>query len=322
MLEGARRGPGAGRAAARPPRQGPSRRPRGGRRAAGPPRGDRRLGRGQHAPATRDVPRPRRHRDGHRSAALTAHFVGLPWVLEVVAHGDTKATVITKQGLRLDLRVVPPESYGDLLQHFTGSKDHNVALREQAQRDGLSVSEYGVTVVETGEVHTFKDEESLYAFLGYSYIPPELRENSGELEAARAGNAPTARRARRPPRRDALPLDVVLGRQGDDRGDGPHRGRPRLRVSLPHRSLALPPRGQAGAAVAGDRRGQRAACSLPRAAGRRGEHHGARSRGRPGRDAGGARLGRGLAPHLASTATRPSASSPRSRTRTSTASGT
>ena len=111
-------------------------------------------------------------------------------MLEVVAHGDTKATVITKQGLRLDLRVVPPESYGDLLQHFTGSKDHNVALREQAQRRGLSISEYGVTVVETGEVQTFRDEESLYAFLGYSFIPPELRENGGELEAARNGALP------------------------------------------------------------------------------------------------------------------------------------
>jgi DNA polymerase (family 10) len=89
-------------------------------------------------------------------AALTGHFVSLPWVLEIVAHGDTKATVITRQGLRLDLRVVPPESYGDLLQHFTGSKEHNVAIREEAQRRGLSVSEYGVTVVETGEAHTFR----------------------------------------------------------------------------------------------------------------------------------------------------------------------
>jgi len=123
-------------------------------------------------------------------AALTAHFVGLPWVLEVVAHGETKATVVSKQGLRLDLRVVPPESYGDLLQHFTGSKEHNVALREEAQRRGLSVSEYGVTVVETGEVETFRDEESLYAFLGYAFIPPELRENGGELEAARVGELP------------------------------------------------------------------------------------------------------------------------------------
>ncbi len=123
-------------------------------------------------------------------AALTGYFVGLPWVLEIVAQGDTKATVITRQGLRLDLRVVPPESYGDLLQHFTGSKEHNVALREEAQRRGMSVSEYGVTVIETGDVHTFRDEESLYAFLGYSFIPPELRENGGELEAAREGTLP------------------------------------------------------------------------------------------------------------------------------------
>jgi DNA polymerase (family 10) len=122
--------------------------------------------------------------------ALTAHFVGLPWVLEVVAHGDSKATVITKQGLRLDLRVVPPDCFGDLLQHFTGSKEHNVALREQAQRDGLSVSENGVVEVETGTVHTFRDEESLYAFLGYQFIPPELRENGGELEAARERRLP------------------------------------------------------------------------------------------------------------------------------------
>ena len=123
-------------------------------------------------------------------AALLAHFVELPWVLEVAAHGDTKATVVTKQGLRLDLRVVPPEDYGSLLQHFTGSKDHNVALREEAQRRGLSVSEYGVTVVETGEVHRFGAEDELYRFLGYAFIPPELRENGGELQAARDGGLP------------------------------------------------------------------------------------------------------------------------------------
>ena len=99
--------------------------------------------------------------------------------------------MITKQGHRLDLRVVPPECYGDLLQHFTGSKDHNIALREDAQRRGLSISEYGVTEVESGVQHTFATEEELYAFLGYSFIPPELRENSGELEAARAGTLPT-----------------------------------------------------------------------------------------------------------------------------------
>ena len=122
--------------------------------------------------------------------AILDHFVALPWVLEIAAKGETKATVVTKQGLRVDLRVVPPEDYGSLLQHFTGSKDHNVALREDAQRRGFSVSEYGVTVVETGEVHRFRDEGELYRFLGYEWIPPELRENGGELDAARNGGLP------------------------------------------------------------------------------------------------------------------------------------
>jgi DNA polymerase (family 10) len=123
-------------------------------------------------------------------AELTAFFVALPWVVEVVAHGDTKATVLSNEGLRFDLRVVPPESYGNLLQHFTGSKDHNVALREDAVRRGLSISEYGVTTVETGEVFKTEDEDALYEYLGYQPIPPELREASGELEAARRRELP------------------------------------------------------------------------------------------------------------------------------------
>jgi DNA polymerase (family X) len=123
-------------------------------------------------------------------AALTAHFVALPWVAEIVAHGSTKATVVSHNGLRIDLRVVPPESYGNLLQHFTGSKAHNIALREEAVGRKLSVSEYGIKNVETGEVFTAADEEELYAFLGYAWIPPELRENRGELAAARDGTLP------------------------------------------------------------------------------------------------------------------------------------
>jgi DNA polymerase (family 10) len=108
----------------------------------------------------------------------------------VVAHGSTKATVVSHDGLRFDLRVVPPESYGSLLQHFTGSKHHNVALREEAVRRGLSVSEYGVQDTESGETFQAADEEALYARLGYAWIPPELRENGGELEAAREGELP------------------------------------------------------------------------------------------------------------------------------------
>jgi len=122
--------------------------------------------------------------------ALTAWFVAHPRVAEVAAHGPSKATVVTYDGFRFDLRVVPPESYGSLLQHFTGSKDHNVAIREDAVRRGLSVSEYGVQEVETGETFTAAEEAELYARLGYAWIPPELRENRGELEAARAGELP------------------------------------------------------------------------------------------------------------------------------------
>jgi DNA polymerase (family X) len=122
--------------------------------------------------------------------ALIDYFTKLKWVIEVVAKGPTKATVLSNEGLRFDLRVVPPESYGNLLQHFTGSKDHNVALRERAVKDGLSVSEYSITVVETGEELKFADEEQVYERLGYEFIPPELRENTGELEVARNGELP------------------------------------------------------------------------------------------------------------------------------------
>ncbi|HWN23017.1 MAG TPA: DNA polymerase/3'-5' exonuclease PolX [Gaiellaceae bacterium] len=122
--------------------------------------------------------------------ALIDYFTKLKWVADVVAKGDTKATVISNDGLRFDLRVVPPESYGNLLQHFTGSKEHNVALREDAVRRGFSVSEYGITTVETGDVFTAEDEEAVYEHLGYAWIPAELRENGGELEAARDGTLP------------------------------------------------------------------------------------------------------------------------------------
>jgi len=117
--------------------------------------------------------------------ALIAAFCDGKWVAEVVARGDTKATVVGHDGLRFDLRVVPPECYGNVLQHFTGSKDHNIALREEAQRRGLSISEYGVTTVETGEVVTHASEDALYAYLGYGPIAAELREGTDEIQAAR-----------------------------------------------------------------------------------------------------------------------------------------
>jgi len=124
------------------------------------------------------------------SLALIAAFCDGKWVAEVIARGDTKATVVAHDGLRFDLRVVPPECYGNVLQHFTGSKDHNIALREEAQRRGLSISEYGVTTVETGEVVTHASEEELYSYLGYGPIAAELREGTDEIASARDGALP------------------------------------------------------------------------------------------------------------------------------------
>ncbi|MFZ0090024.1 MAG: DNA polymerase/3'-5' exonuclease PolX [Solirubrobacteraceae bacterium] len=96
----------------------------------------------------------------------------------------------THTGVKVDLRIVAPDQFGNLLQHFTGSKEHNVALREAAVRKGLHVSEYGVLDDGTGETYRCAREEDVYRRLGLSYIEPELRENRGELEAAAAGTLP------------------------------------------------------------------------------------------------------------------------------------
>ncbi len=90
----------------------------------------------------------------------------------------------THTGLRVDLKIVAPDQFGNLLQHFTGSKEHNMALRDAAVRKGLHVSEYGVLDDATGETHRCDTEHQVYALLGLEYIEPELRENRGELEAA------------------------------------------------------------------------------------------------------------------------------------------
>ncbi len=111
-------------------------------------------------------------------------FVRLPQVGEVLAQGTTKASVIVKGGLQVDLRMVEHDSFGSLLQHFTGSKEHNVVLRERAVRQGMSLSEYGITVLKTGKTEKFATEEAFYERTGLQYIPPELRENRNEIEVA------------------------------------------------------------------------------------------------------------------------------------------
>src|SRR5919108_2184850 len=123
-------------------------------------------------------------------AALVDAFCALEAVDEVQASGEAGAKVVTHSGLPVDLRIVPEEAFGNLLQHFTGSGRHNEALRTEAVRRGLHVSEYGIADDESGESEAFATEEEVYERLGMQYIPPELRENRGELEAARAGRLP------------------------------------------------------------------------------------------------------------------------------------
>ncbi|HEX2376594.1 MAG TPA: DNA polymerase/3'-5' exonuclease PolX [Gaiellales bacterium] len=117
-------------------------------------------------------------------------FVGQDWVADVASRGDNRVAAVAHDGTVVELRMVPPKVYGNLLQHLTGSKHHNVALREAAVRAGLKVSEYGIEEVETGEVLACEHESEVYARLGMAWIPPELRENRGEIEAARKGRLP------------------------------------------------------------------------------------------------------------------------------------
>ena len=117
-------------------------------------------------------------------AALAKALAGLEIVEAVSQTGDAGARVSTHSGVKVDLKVVEPDQFGNVLQHFTGAKAHNVALREQAVRRGLHVSEYGILDDATGETLRCATEEEVYAALGLPWIPPELREGRGELEAA------------------------------------------------------------------------------------------------------------------------------------------
>ena len=127
-------------------------------------------------------------------------FVGQEWVADVASRGDNRVAAVAHDGTVVELRMVPPEVYGNLLQHLTGSKHHNVALREAAVRAGLKVSEYGIEEVETGEVLACEHESEVYDRLGMDWIPPELRENRGEIEAARKHRLP-----------DLLEIDQIRG---------------------------------------------------------------------------------------------------------------
>ncbi|MEU8309073.1 DNA polymerase/3'-5' exonuclease PolX [Actinomadura sp. NPDC048955] len=111
-------------------------------------------------------------------------FTALPFVAEVIAGGDKKTSIRTSRGLQVDLRVVPPESWGAALQYFTGSQAHNIRTREIAVKAGLRLSEYGLFHAGTDELIVSKTEEEVYERLGLPWIHPTLREDAGEIEAA------------------------------------------------------------------------------------------------------------------------------------------
>ncbi len=123
-------------------------------------------------------------------AALAEHLATHPLIAAAGKPGPNGVRAQTHNGVSVDLRIVPPAAFGNLLQHFTGSQAHNVQLREEAVARGLSVSEHGVTETESGDVETCATEAEVYKRLGYAYIEPELREGRGELKAAREGKLP------------------------------------------------------------------------------------------------------------------------------------
>jgi DNA polymerase (family 10) len=122
--------------------------------------------------------------------ALSAAFAQLPLIGEVQHQATAGVRAVTHNGLPIDFRIVPPENFGNLLQHFTGSGKHNEALRTAAVKRGFHVSEYGVIDDSTATTHACTTEEQVYELLGMQFIPPELRENRGELEAALKGELP------------------------------------------------------------------------------------------------------------------------------------
>jgi DNA polymerase (family X) len=124
------------------------------------------------------------------SAPLMAAFVAQPEVAAVIASGPTKTSIRTAAGLQVDLRVVQLDAWGAALQYFTGSAAHNVAVRQIAVRRKLRLSEYGLFEVETGELVVSRTEEEVYARLGLAWVPPPMREDHGEIEAAAAGEIP------------------------------------------------------------------------------------------------------------------------------------
>ena len=128
--------------------------------------------------------------EGEALPAAVEHVAALPLIDKLLAKGQNKVSFVLRNQLQVDVRLLPRASYGAALQYFTGSKHHNVTLRQRAIRQGMTLSEYALVRVEDGVTVAAETEEQIYRSLGLQWIPPELRENCGEIEAAAAGTLP------------------------------------------------------------------------------------------------------------------------------------
>lgn len=128
--------------------------------------------------------------DEKQREALINKVVAVPGLMDVLVRGENKVSFKLRDGMQVDVRLLPPDSFGAALQYFTGSKSHNVSLRQRALKMGYTLSEYGLLTVEGENNVASKTEEEIYAKLGLAYIAPELRENCGEIEAAAEGKLP------------------------------------------------------------------------------------------------------------------------------------
>ncbi|HMK31405.1 MAG TPA: DNA polymerase/3'-5' exonuclease PolX, partial [Terriglobales bacterium] len=118
------------------------------------------------------------------------HVLRFPGIRDVVARGDNKVSFRLRSGMQVDVRLLPRDTFGAAMQYFTGSKSHNVSLRQRALKMGYTLSEYGLVRLDNEERVAGRTEEEIYQKLGLQYIPPELRENQGEIEAAESGTLP------------------------------------------------------------------------------------------------------------------------------------
>ena len=128
--------------------------------------------------------------DAGERERLIEHVITLPGLMDIIARGENKVSFRLRGGMQVDVRLLPPESFGAAMQYFTGSKAHNVTLRQRALKMGYTLNEYSLARLDDGTVAAGKTEEEIYAALKLDYIPPELRENLGEIEAAENNTLP------------------------------------------------------------------------------------------------------------------------------------